>query len=138
MNPYQPQGQLPQFRRGDTLTARSLQSLSNAIGQSMSIDGRTVQTPPIIAVILDEELAAPSSALAPTSAQCTVCDWYSAEGDGEYKQTGFRETILNHSEEATHEADTFGFAIWINGAYRAFMDCGAMASRPTPPWDEEE
>lgn len=137
MNPYQPQGKLPQFRAGDTLTARSLQSLSDAIGQSRSLDGSTLRHPPIIAIVLDEELAAPASSIVPTSARCTVCEWYPAEGDhGEYKQTTFREDVLNHSEESTHEADTFGFAHWIDGAYRAFMDCGPMASRPTPPWEE--
>lgn len=141
MNPYQPQGQLPQFLRGDTLTARSLQSLSNAIRQSMSLDGSTILPPPTIAIILDESLSAPASAIVPTAALCTVCRWNPDAGEdgdyGMYEQTSFRETILNHSEEAEHEADTFGFAFWIDGAYRAFMDCGPMASRPTPPWEEE-
>jgi hypothetical protein len=84
----------------------------------------------IRAVILDEELAA-GTFLAPTSGLSTVCTWYGTA----YTQTTERLTVYNHSTTNAAAVDTPGAAIWIDGHWWFFADCGAIASRPTPPWD---
>ena len=70
-----PRGQIPHFRRGDTLKASSLETLRNRVLQSSHDLGQTSGEALTIAVILDEDLDAPTSALEPTYANSTVCVW---------------------------------------------------------------
>jgi hypothetical protein len=80
------------------------------------------------AVILDAALAVATHALTgATSALATVCEWSVA--DEEYTETSNQETVWNHSESDSYEADTFGFAHLINGHWVFMGDCGPMASR---------
>lgn len=84
-----------------------------------------------VAVILDEALEVATHALTgATSALATRCDWSVA--DEEYTEaaaTVDQITVWNHSESDAFEADTFGFAKWIDGHWVFFGDCGPMAAR---------
>jgi hypothetical protein len=84
-------------------------------------------TPPK-AVILDEALdVATHSLTGATSADATRCIWSPA--DEEYTETEQQLTVWNHSESDSYDADTFGFAHWIDGHWVFLGDCAAMASR---------
>lgn len=79
-------------------------------------------------VILDADLAAASHALTgATSCLATVCEWNTT--DEEYAETAKQITVWNHSENANHVADTFGYARWIDGHWHFFGDCHAMNAR---------
>lgn len=80
------------------------------------------------AVILDDDLPAASHALTgATSCLATVCDWSTT--DEEYTETARQITVWNHSENANHSVDTFGYARLIDGHWHFFGDCHAMAAR---------
>lgn len=82
-----------------------------------------------IAVVLDEALdVATHSMTGATSALATICIW--SDEDEEYTETEEQETVWNHSESDSYEADTFGFMIEIESGHWWFMgDCGPMADR---------
>jgi hypothetical protein len=80
------------------------------------------------AFILDEALdVATHSLTGATSCLATRCEW--STEDEEYTETDEQETVWNHSESDSYEADTFGFAIRIDGHWWFMGDCGPMASR---------
>ena len=116
-------------------TVRRVRRLDRTLSEANTSNARGASSSfPIRAVILDEALTG-GSFLAPSSGLATVCRW-SVE-DGEYTQTELQITVYNHSSEEP-EADTPGAAILIDGHHWFFADCEPLASRPTPPWDEEE
>jgi hypothetical protein len=84
-----------------------------------------------IAVIIDEALdAASDSKTGATSGLATRCNWNAedeeyVEADSDVDQV----TVWNHSESDSYDADTFGFAHWIDGHWVFLGDCAAMASR---------
>ena len=80
------------------------------------------------AVILDADLPAATHALTGgSSCLATVCAWDSGVND--YIETARQLTVWNHSENANHATNTFGFARLIDGHWQFFGDCHAMASR---------
>ena len=84
---------------------------------------------PAYAVIIDAELAG-ASLLAPSSCLATICEWDDAADT--YAQTAEQIAVWNHSAES-HDVDTPGAAIPIDGHYWFFGDCEAMDDRPAPP-----
>jgi hypothetical protein len=79
-------------------------------------------------VILDDDLPAATHALTgATSCLATVCRWSVA--DQEYAETDLKITVWNHSENANHAIDTFGYGRHINGHWHFFGDCRPMAAR---------
>lgn len=79
-------------------------------------------------VVLDAALAAASHALTGgASCLATVCEWDTSLND--YVETANQITVWNHSENANHAADTFGYAVWQDNHWHFFGDCHAMASR---------
>jgi len=103
---------------------------TNVIGSGDEATPEAAKPPtryPRRAVILDAALTA-GSLLSPTSAQARLCEW---DGSG-YEQTDKQITVYNHSQES-HETDTGGAAIWIDGHWWFFGDCEPEEDRPDPP-----
>lgn len=80
-----------------------------------------------LAVILDEALPAPTSALEPTTAKATVLRW--SVSNAKYTETEFQIDVFNHAESKAHAINTFGAAQPIDGHFWFFGDCEPMANR---------
>ncbi len=102
---------------------------NGALPNQGDIPKRRIKSRDRIAVVLDEALDVATNAMSDaTSALATICIW--SEEDEEYTETDEQETVWNHSETDSYEADTFGFMIEIESGHWWFMgDCGPMASR---------
>jgi hypothetical protein len=106
------------------------ESLIQSIGGRQAPFTEITQRPVVgqFVVILDDDLPAASHALTgPTSCTATVCEWSTT--DEEYTETAKQITVWNHSENANHVVDTFGYARWIDNHWHFFGDCHAMNAR---------
>jgi len=126
---------MKRFKRGDVLTAASLESMRTVAASLMNSDGDYRGPIAKRAVILDGSLSAAESALEPAWAMATVCVW--DDSSKQYEQTEEEAKVWNHSESADFEADTFGFAETIDGHDVFFGDCEPMEDRPPKPGAEE-
>jgi len=131
-NNFQPH--IPEFQRGERLSAARLNELADAIARLMrtkqSSHGHAfgVVQPLEQAVILDAALAVASHSLTgATSCLATVCRWDMVLG--RYLETTQEITVWNHSEDTAHLIDTFGVARFIDGHWHFFGDCKPMAAR---------
>lgn len=105
-------------------------SLLQSIGTEQKPFVEIAQRPTVgqYVVILDADLAAATHALTgASSCLATVCEWDTSSND--YVETAKQITVWNHSENANHMTDTFGYARWIDGHWHFFGDCHAMAAR---------
>lgn len=93
---------------------------------------------PTLACILDENLAAVTNPLQPTSALARLCKW--SVSDAEYVEVEPQITVYNHSFNS-YTQHTFGAAIFVDGHHWFFGDCAPMNGElrtdfnpePSPP-----
>lgn len=131
-NNFQPH--IPDFQRGERLSAQRLNEIVEAVSRLMMAKAPAhghaygVEPPLEIMVILNADLnAATDSLTGATSCSATVCSWSTVTNTGAERTR--TETVWNHSEKTSFETDTFGVARWIEGHWVFFGDCGPMAAR---------
>jgi hypothetical protein len=131
-NNFQPR--IPEFQRGERLSAARLNELADAVARLMQTKQSShgyafgIVQPLEQVVILDAGLAVATHALTgAASCLATVCRWDIVLA--RYLETTQQITVWNHSESTSHLIDTFGVARFIDGHWHFFGDCEPMAAR---------
>lgn len=132
--PTNTQPRIKKFEKGERLSAARLNEIAEAVSRLMMLKSPAhghaygIETPLELMVILDAELPAATHALTgASSCSATVCGWSTVSGEGSERLR--TETVWNHSEQTSFEADTFGVARWIEGHWVFFGDCAPMTAR---------